>query len=151
MARNRTKKKFIERLLFSQLFMTVLGLGILLLLSFPMAKIISQKHKIDSEIYALEKEIDAFQGKNDALKKTIEYMESEQFTEEQLRLKLGLKKPGEGVIAVKGDDGKDQRKDNGSNIEDNVFTIAGLGKNEKKKKTNPEKWLEYFLKKRKIN
>ena len=144
MAKRKKGQNFIGIFILNQYFLTILGLAILVLISFPLAKNISQRHKIDDEIKGFEQEIETVEGKNNGLKKVINYLGSEQFTEEQARLKFGLKKPGEEVIAVK-NDSKIAESGIDAKIKDKIFTISGLEKVKEKPVTNPERWRNYFF------
>ncbi len=141
--KNISKTSFFSNL--KQYFFTLLGLVLLALISYPLAKNISQRHKIDSEIAQLEKDIKDFEAKNNNLKGVIDYMRSDQFIEEQARLKFGLKKPGENVIAVKDDDNAQNAADDGRGAKEQVFTVVGLDKSKSKKIGNPAKWWNYFF------
>lgn len=55
-----------------------------------------------------EEYLDLLKKENDALKKDLEYKESSQFAELEIRNKLGLAKPGETVVIVPKEDMSDK-------------------------------------------
>ncbi|MEK7203235.1 MAG: septum formation initiator family protein [Patescibacteria group bacterium] len=141
---NKNKKNFIFRLVFSQFFLAMLGLIIIILISFPLVKNVSRGYKINQDIKELEKEIANLESKNSNFKNIISYLESDQFVEEQARLKLGLKKEGEGVVVIKNKLNKTE--DNSAATIGSIFNITGLSKtNPIKQINNPQKWWKYFL------
>lgn len=91
---------FIYRLFSSQRFLAILCLGFLILILFPLAKTYTQKKILEKEINEVEQEIAAFEKDNQELREMIGYLQSEQFLEEQARLNLNLKKPGEQVVVI---------------------------------------------------
>jgi len=136
----RKKNKNLARLFFNQYLLVVFVLILLLLVSIPLARNISKKYDIDSEVHSLEDEIASLQKKNIELEKMIDDYGSADFVEEIARLNLGLKKEGEEVLIVKRDD-----TGVGENIDFkgiNEIEFAG-----DKKEKNSKKWLRYFFKK----
>ncbi len=91
---------FFYRLFSSQRFLAILCLGFLIMILFPLAKTYTQKKILEKEIAEVQKEIDSFERDNQEMKEMIEYLQSEQFLEEQARLNLNLKKPGEQVVVI---------------------------------------------------
>lgn len=120
----------------------VFALGLLALLvaiSIPISKNISKRYTIDQEIKDLEKEIEELEAGNRNLKKMIDYLESDQFAEEQARLKLGLKKPGEEVVVI------DEEEHNGPASNGGEVT----GGEENDDFSNPVLWWRYFFQNKK--
>lgn len=143
---NRNKKNLIYRLVASQKFLALLGLVVIILISFPLVKNVSRGYKVNQEIKELEKEITNLESKNSNFKDLISYLESDQFVEEQARLKLGLKKEGETVAVIK--NGLLNKTEN--NLEatsSSIFNIPGLSKVKPVAPiNNPQKWWKYFIK-----
>ncbi len=128
------KKNFILRLLYSQKFLAVLGLAIMVLISFPLVRIINQRYKIDKEVKDLETEISELEAKNKDFKELISYLESDQFVEEQARLSLGLKKEGEEVVGI------EEPATAGDDLSAATDTERNL-----EGRANPVKWWYYFF------
>lgn len=125
-----------KSLLKNQKFLALIGLAVLVLISFPIAKNISQKYAVDKEIEDLQNEIAEIEGQNKDLRGLIDYLESDQFVEEQARLNLGLKKEGEDVVVLK------------EEVVDNFYNVH-FGENEADLElanlSNPERWWRYFF------
>ncbi len=138
--KNKSKRDY------SRYLVALAGLCFLVLISIPLAKNISQQHKIDSEIKDLEKEINSVEEKNDGLRKVMDYMSSDQFIEEQARLKFGLQKPGEQVAAVKNLENGDAIEQNSDDEGNSKYLVQNLDTGGKRNLSNPEKWYYYFLK-----
>lgn len=141
----KSHKYFLSKRFFSQFFITLLGAAVLVSVCFPLAKNMSQRYKIDNDVKQLQDEINAIEGKNNNLKKMINYLGSDQFAEEQARLKLGLKKPGEEVVAVKGVEEAVESQNAITQKKVDIYKIAGLDKQVKKTQTNPERWWDYYF------
>ena len=124
-------------------FITIVGLIIILLIVIPLVKNIRQRNKINNEIKSLENDIKELGNDNYELRGLIDYLESDQFVEEQARLNLGLKKQGEKVIVV------EDSRDVSGNIDttsDSMIKIPWLEKNISRDNiTNTQKWLVYFF------
>jgi len=145
MALNKNKKNFILRLFFSQFFLAMFGLIIIILISFPLVKNVSRGYKTNQEIKKLEKEIANLESKSSNFKDIISYLESEQFVEEQARLKLGLKKQGESAAVIKSKLNK--AEDNSATTSSSIFNIPGLSKTDLVKQINNlQRWQKYFFK-----
>ncbi len=97
---------FLKSIFTKQFLFTLLLLGLLVLLSFPLSKNWRQKRSIEREIKGLETQVKDMEGKNSNLKNVLDYMQSDQFVEEQARTKLNYKKPGESVVVIEGRPGK---------------------------------------------
>lgn len=140
-------KPKIQKIIASPKTFMVLALIVFIALIFPLSKNIGRRYRINQEIKGLEQEIKDTENKNTELQKLIEYLNSDQFVEEQARLNLGLKKPGEEVVVVKGVAGSPQLASEDSEKDEGVFNIPGLEKaREKEVINNPERWFYYFAK-----
>lgn len=139
----RRKNDYFEKIFFNQKFLTLLGLAAIILISFPFAKNTLKQYRVNKEISELKKEISDLQNKNVDLKNFVSYLESDQFAEEQARLNLGLKKPGEELTVIKPASDALAGTSSGATI----FDIPGYKRSKPEaKKSNPKKWLSYFLK-----
>lgn len=140
----KDKQNLLKRILFNQKTLALLGLAIIVLISFPLAKNISQRYRISQEIKELEAEINNLENQNTNLKEFIDYLESDQFVEERARLNLGLKKEGEEVAVISGEYSEIQN--NGNKEEGAATGIFGMEKEEPAKPVgNPRKWWKYFF------
>lgn len=132
---------FFRTIFTKQFFFTLLLLGLLVLLSFPLSKNWRQKRSIEREIAGLESQVKEMEGKNSNLKNVLDYMQSDQFVEEQARTKLNYKKPGESVVVIEGRPGETPETTT------SPFSIP----TEPEKVTasqatvNINKWLDYFF------
>lgn len=97
----KNKTNIIVRLLFNAKTFALVLLAVVVALSIPISKNISKHYVVDQEILDLQSEINEMEASNKNFKKIIDYLESDQFVEEQARLSLGLKKPGEEVVVIK--------------------------------------------------
>ncbi len=72
-----------------------------------------QKYRaVNEEIGKLEAEADKFNQENKKLHKLVEYFNSEDFQEKEIKEKLNLVKEGEKVVFVQGDAEDDSKKNN---------------------------------------
>jgi cell division protein FtsB len=81
----------------------IIALAFLLLILIPLAKNYSRKRLIEREIAEISQEITEFENKNKELQDMISYLQSDQSLEEQARLNMGMRRPGESVAVVQGD------------------------------------------------
>ena len=137
----RRKNNYLERIFFNQKFLSLLGLAVIILISWPFAKNALKQYRINREISELKQEIAALQNKNVDLKNFVSYLTSDQFAEEQARLNLGLVKPGEELLVIKTEKAAPVSSSN------TIFNIPGYEQPALKlKSSNPRKWIDYFLK-----
>lgn len=121
---------FFYRLVSSQRFLAIIGLAFLVIILLPLAKTYSQKRLVEKEIEEVKQQISDFETQNQELKDLIAYLQSDQSLEEQARLNLNLKKPGEGVIVIE------------DKLSAEAIATAASGD----KIGNLTKWREYFFK-----
>ncbi|MBD3248157.1 hypothetical protein GF382_02605 [Candidatus Falkowbacteria bacterium] len=134
----RKKSNIIIRILFNPKTFALGLLAVFIAISIPISKNISKKYTIDQEILDLESEISKLESSNKNLKKIINYLESDQFVEEQARLSLGLKKPGEEVVVV---DTKGYVAGVSSQVKDRQEEVGDL--------SNPQLWWRFFFQSKK--
>ncbi|MBU4455040.1 septum formation initiator family protein [Patescibacteria group bacterium] len=138
----KDKKNLLTRFLLNKKTLALVGLAVIVLISFPLAKNISQRYKISQEIKELEAEINNLENQNTNLKEFMNYLESDQFVEERARLNLGLKKEGEEVAVISGE----PLENNGNKEESAATGIFGIEKEEPDEPAgNPRKWWRYFF------
>lgn len=118
----------------------LLGFILIILISIPLAEKLSKRYKINNEIKDLEKKISTIENKNNEFSNLIKYLESDEFIDEQARLKLNYKGPGENVYIIKGA-GTSSSTDTVNQALNPVEITT-----EKKNPNNFVKWLAYFFK-----
>jgi len=99
----KKRHQFIGNFFKSQLLVFLLLSGLLIVLVWPLVINLNKRSQLDREIEQLKTEVAKAESKNNDFKKMIEYLESNQFAEEQARLNLNLKKAGEKVAVIKDD------------------------------------------------
>lgn len=143
-----SKENLLKRILFNNKTVALLGLLIIAAISVPLYENIIKRYAINQEISGLQKEITSLEAKNSKLNQMIDYLESDQFVEEQARMNLNLKKEGENVVVIQ-NQAKDQNENNSQKTSDNkeklIYNIPGLEKAHPKIVSNPEKWFKYFF------
>jgi len=138
------KKKLLKMILFNQFSYFLVGLLVLVVISIPLAKKISKQYKINQEIKDLELEISNLENKNLKLNNLVKYLESDQFVEEQARLKLNYKKDGEKMIVIKNNDNLTSESD--SSADANIYNLSRVKESVNIKKIyNPQRWWYYFF------
>ena len=98
--RRQSNQPFWQRFLMSQRFLAIVFLLMIVAISFPLVRSISQRKMIEQEIADMKKDNEAYRNKSQELKQMIDYLQSDISLEEQARLNLGLKKPNEVVVVV---------------------------------------------------
>ncbi len=91
---------FWYRFFSSQRFLAIIGLVFLVVIIFPLARTYSQRRLVENEIDGVKKQIADYENQNQQLKELASYLQSEQSLEEQARLNLNMKKPGEAVVVI---------------------------------------------------
>jgi len=143
----------LKKIIFNRITFAFFALAAIVLISFPIIKNNRQRYQINKEVKELKYEIKAIEEKNTELSKLLDYLQSDQFVEEQARLNFGLKKEGEEVAVIKDNNESDNiGLNNGSgpvqadNSGKTIYNIPGLNNNTLLKKiTNPERWRMYFF------
>lgn len=98
--RKSRKKKSLQAIFFQVFFgFAILAIAVFLIVS--NFKIARKRQKLISQINILKEEIKVLEKKNAQLKAGISQTQSESFLEKEARERLGLKKPGEEVVAIK--------------------------------------------------
>lgn len=95
----------------------------------PLLRYYNQARQVNKEIEDLQAKIDSFNFKNKEAGELFEYLQSPQFIEEQLRLNMSMKKPGEEVVVIKDLDDKQLFAP-----EEEIISLS-----------NAKKWWKYFL------
>ena len=135
-SKDSKKQSTLNRLLRSKLVI-ILELVILVGLSIALGKEVLHKYQVQGEIRELETKISELEHRNVEIGSLINYLESDEYKEEQARLKLGLQKPGESVITVLG-----------ASTESETISTESLAYNiyvSDDTKTNPQRWWDYFF------
>ncbi|HTL39475.1 MAG TPA: septum formation initiator family protein [Methylomirabilota bacterium] len=101
---------------------------VLVLVGFFSVRIMLQKRQIDAEIKKLQAQADKIRGDNAQLSSLIKYMNTPEFTENEAREKLDLKKDGEYVVVLPQTDSADSGN-------------AGATKST----SNIKMWFQYFF------
>jgi len=131
----RRKPNIIIRIIYNPKMLTIFGLIIILLISYPIAKNISKHYEISQEVKELEKEISQLKDKNSNLKSVLDYMGTDQFVQEQARLNLNYN-----VVVIKDKNETDTANSISDNNVDNQNEISY-----NKIIGNPLKWWHYFF------
>ncbi|MFA6534532.1 MAG: septum formation initiator family protein [Patescibacteria group bacterium] len=64
-----------------------------------------RRYYLEEQIKALAGQVSELENKNQEFNQLINYLQTTNFTEEEARVKLGLKKPGEEVVVINQADG----------------------------------------------
>ena len=143
MFQGRKKKSLLKRLLLNQVVLAVSGLIIIVVISIPLARNLSKRYTINKEINDLKSEIIGLQSKNEELARLLDYLDSDEFAEEQARLNLNYQKEGEEMVIV-----NDQTVDSvGGHLANNslVGNTDFSGRINSAKINNPVPWWLYFM------
>jgi cell division protein FtsB len=124
-----TPHNSLYRLVSSQRFLAIIGLIFLLAIIFPLAQTYSQRLLVEKEISDIKGQISDYETQNQQLQDLLTYLQSDQSLEEQARLNLNLKKPGEGVVVV-----EDKPVEIGVNVASAPDNLSNL-----------QKWWRYFF------
>lgn len=137
----------ILKLIFSrQFFITLLLLGLLAVFAVPLTKNWRQKRAIDREVAELEQQVNDLEHKSSNLKQVLDFMQSDQFVEQEARTKLNYKKPGEEVAVIESRPGENTASPSSSNIFD-LPPAPPTERTEARLTGNLGNWLNYFFKK----
>lgn len=117
-----------QKFIYSQLFVVV-GFIILGALTFNWARMLSRDYKVQSEIKRMEAEVTRLEAEHQKLADFNNFLQTDFFTEQEIRKNLGYVLPGEKVVILEGDD------------KGNKEATASAGQS----LSNPEKWWQYFF------
>jgi cell division protein FtsB len=131
------EKSVLLRFFTGQIFVTLVCLTLLFVIVRPMIVNIRQKKRVNQEIDALKTEVAKAETKNTDFQKMLDYLQSDQFVEEQARLNLGMKRDGEKVAVVQ--DGANQTEEVAVPPQAPV-AVDNLGL-----RNNFGKWIKYFF------
>jgi len=129
----------VRNLFKNQFFISFIGLCVVILIAIPLVKNNTKQRKINREIEGLQKEISELNGRNNDLKKVVDYLQSDQFVLEQSRLNLNVRKPGEDVYIVEGLSASGMPNGQVFDINQAIAEKAEI---------NPKKWFKYFFAKK---
>lgn len=101
-----------------------------------------QEWKVDQEIQGLQSQVDHLEGKRMVLLDTIQRLQSNEALDREARTHLGMRKPGERVIMVRGlsQDAGYTWQDSWSDATSTSVTTASTDPG-----TNPRRWFRYFF------
>ena len=122
---------FWYRFFSSQRFIAIIGLVFLVVIILPLAKTYSQRRLVENEIEGVKQQIADYESQNAQLKELAVYLQSDQSLEEQARMNLNLKKPGEEVVVIK-------------DTKQNVINVGATTSDDQL--SNLVKWWHYFFK-----
>jgi len=123
------RKKILPDLIFSKFFL-IFCIVLFLFILFNLAKGTIKNFKVDSEIKDLKNEVSNLERQNQEYSQLINYFKSENFIEQEAKLKLGLKKEGENLVVI-------PQNESGTSIENSSKDNDQL--------SNPRKWWIYFF------
>lgn len=101
-----------------------------------------QEWKVDEEVRGLQEQVQRLEGKRTVLLDTIEKLQSEEALDREARTHLGMRKPGERVIMVRG---LSERANYSwkESWPETASTTAST--NDSDPGTNPRRWFRYFF------
>jgi len=125
---NKNKKGW--RIKVWQSNLSTLVLIVLLIFSFiKVSKEVLLRYEINNEIKVLDTKLSDLQGKTDKMNNLIAYLQTDEYIEQEARLKLNLSKPGEKQI----------------NLATRPSTSMDLAETDYR--SNINKWFDYFFEK----
>lgn len=95
--------------------------------------------KFDQELKRMQNEIEQLEGRKLELAELLNRLDSPDAVDKEARTRLGLKKPGERVIILKGFDGAS------STWSDEGISLGPVSSSTKDVRTNPQQWFDYFF------
>ena len=125
--------------IFSRWFFVVLGLVLILLVT-SLSKEFYRSHQVNKEIDSLKDQVIALETNNAEFSEFVEYLKTDIYFEEQARIKLGMKQPGEKVLVLKEGDEVSSGDDSNKSLVANL-----LSKKDGQLLSNRQKWWLYFF------
>lgn len=139
----KRSKHRLSLIITSQIFISLILLGLLAFLLAPTIKNYRQQRQIDQEIASLREQIAKAEKQNSEFKKMLEYLQSDSFAQEQARVNLGLKQPGEKVLVITDSQAQTEAEKieiDAANANDSLINSQAL-----LLAVNFQKWLDYFF------
>lgn len=153
MARQTHHQAFIKKLLSSKVFLFLISFA-LVGLTVSVGRESYRKYQLTKEINRLKSEIERLEKEDQNLANLLEYFEDESYLEKEARLKLNLQKPGEKLVIISEEEGKQLEQsgrgdstDNDSNNQRESDQLNEDWSNQKEEEVNFWKWWEYFFQK----
>lgn len=128
------KEKFAKRFFASKVFL-FFSLAIFGFLLFSFGEKIIASRQIDKEIKAVEENIARLESQSREFSKLLNYLGTNEFVEQEARLKFNLRKPGESVAILPEIEIQNEKENN----------LKGDGTNTGVQMNNPKKWWKYFF------
>lgn len=129
---NQEQTSLKKRFFGSRLFLFIL-FGIALVVAIGYARAYYQDYKIKQEIKSLQNEVNSLQQKKIKTIDLLKYVSSSSYVEDQARIELNMKKPGENVLFLNNSLDEKNQKNLDRNIDSGQFMA------------NPVKWFYYFI------
>lgn len=129
--RQKTTNLFFRTLIHSKLYL-LLGIFLVVGMTFFLAKEMMNKKVVDTEIGSLKGEIQQLEGSNTDLQKLVQYLGSDDYVKQEAKLKFGFQEQGEHAVVI-----------NDQNLDHKKF-LAAVEKTEPPL-TNPQKWLQFIF------
>lgn len=95
--------------------------------------------KFDQELKRMQSEIEQLEGRKLELAELLNRLDSSDALDKEARTRLGLKKPGERVIILRGFDGTS------STWSDDGIVLTAVSSSAPETRTNPQLWFDYFF------
>jgi len=142
---SKSQRNFVSKLFHSRLFYLV-NMILVILIGISFAREMIHRKDISSQILGLQKQAEALQSEQQSLLELKDAVQTKIFIESEARLKLGLQKPGESLVIVKGIQGEETIAAKGVknqvlNNEQNEFAEGG----DESLLANSTKWWYYFF------
>lgn len=138
MARGKQNESLLKKVFTSKIFLLSM-VGVLVFLGVQVGKESYRKYQLQQEINSLKSEISKIEGENRKLDKLMEYFKKDSYLEQEARVKLNLKKPGEKMVVFPETESSAATKD-GSKEADKTKTGSA-----EKVDVNYWRWWEYFF------
>ncbi|MFW5888141.1 MAG: FtsB family cell division protein [Patescibacteria group bacterium] len=137
--KKQTQKRRIFSLMYGPGFFSLIGVIILVVISVPLARGLTQKNEVEKEISKIEAEINNLESQNKELDRLVGYLQSDRFLEKQARTSFGLKKRGEEVVVIK----EEEREGKVAGV--SASSDEQNKERKEEERSNPGKWAEYFF------
>ncbi len=124
---SKRKQAAITDVFFSKIFF-VISVSMLGLVSVGLIRGALKNAAVGGDIRDLQQHIASVSRENEEFTQLVAFLQSPEFVEQEAKLKLGLKKEGEGVVI----------------IPDTTFETAQQSIQAQDTRSNPRRWLEYF-------